>query len=561
MKKITPLTVISALLLTFMVSIVPASAQHPPLVFLMNGDLWKWSPGDAQPTQMTQWGYNFRPVISPDGTRVAYKSWAELSVNAINDAGLFPGDMPANIWVMNVATLEAQRVADQPAGVTVENGAIIRSDPAWSPDGNALAWIEMVNANDFVFRLVTYDFVTGISKVMVPSLPLPFMDGGVYVPPVQWGSGGISYNIGSFDQNQNNFAQTVYVYQPDGSLTSATQVADFDSSYVMEDFWFGGSIGLVYSSGQTAVLNPVNGSIAPADGNPVLQADGGVSANALLMSVQPGNGAYNVNWFVIDNFVNNLAQLPYFGITSYGGLAPGPDGMSFAYITDALYVWTQGQVIQVPGTQGLNDGFPGAAVVWAAEYWYIQSDAPIPEPVPGACSGNVPARLLVGQRGRVIPGLGANVIRMEPNKGANSAVIGNIPERGEFDVLQGPTCGDGINWWLVSYSGVVGWTGEGEGQTYWVEPVTTDSAACTLTPRLKINGTGVVLPGLPNVLRTQPFTGSASAIIGRIPSGGTFTVLDGPRCGNGYYWWLVDYNGTVGWTAEGEGSTYWLEPH
>jgi hypothetical protein len=29
---------------------------------------------------------------------------------------------------------------------------------------------------------------------------------------------------------------------------------------------------------------------------------------------------------------------------------------------------------------------------------------------------------------------------------------------------------------------------------------------------------------------------------------------------NGLTWWQVDYNDTVGWTAEGQGNTYWLEP-
>lgn len=36
----------------------------------------------------------------------------------------------------------------------------------------------------------------------------------------------------------------------------------------------------------------------------------------------------------------------------------------------------------------------------------------------------------------------------------------------------------------------------------------------------------------------------------------------GPQCGtDGRWWWYVDYNGLIGWTAEGEGyNNYWLEP-
>jgi hypothetical protein len=36
-------------------------------------------------------------------------------------------------------------------------------------------------------------------------------------------------------------------------------------------------------------------------------------------------------------------------------------------------------------------------------------------------------------------------------------------------------------------------------------------------------------------------------------------TLAGPVCGENLAWWQVDYNGLVGWTAEGQGNEYWLE--
>ncbi len=82
-----------------------------------------------------------------------------------------------------------------------------------------------------------------------------------------------------------------------------------------------------------------------------------------------------------------------------------------------------------------------------------------------------------------------------------------------------------------------------------------------LPPRLSVGAQGRVVPGgFPNNLRSQP--GSSSDKIGEIPPGGVFTVLDGPRCStlDKIVWWQVRYNTTFGWTAEGQGGVYWLEP-
>ncbi|MEP7287159.1 MAG: DPP IV N-terminal domain-containing protein [Chloroflexota bacterium] len=82
-------------------------------------------------------------------------------------------------------------------------------------------------------------------------------------------------------------------------------------------------------------------------------------------------------------------------------------------------------------------------------------------------------------------------------------------------------------------------------------------------PRLSINGHGRVTPGLPNLINTKaarPSLTPSSRSIGKIPAGGTFSVLDGPVCNDGVMWWKVDYRGTVGWTGEADATGYWVEP-
>jgi WD40 repeat protein len=77
-------------------------------------------------------------------------------------------------------------------------------------------------------------------------------------------------------------------------------------------------------------------------------------------------------------------------------------------------------------------------------------------------------------------------------------------------------------------------------------------------PRLRIDHDGVVLPGLPNNVRAAP-QASANRVT-QIPGDATFTVLNGPVCDNGFYWYEVEYEDTIGWTVEGADGEYWVTP-
>ncbi|PJF36634.1 MAG: hypothetical protein CUN49_04365 [Candidatus Thermofonsia Clade 1 bacterium] len=88
-----------------------------------------------------------------------------------------------------------------------------------------------------------------------------------------------------------------------------------------------------------------------------------------------------------------------------------------------------------------------------------------------------------------------------------------------------------------------------------------------LPSRLVIGQYGRITPGDPNRLREVPF----GPVLTQIYAGETFRVLDGPICGTtpsgeGLAWWKVEFinprNGRtyIGWTAEGSGGAYWIEP-
>ena len=88
--------------------------------------------------------------------------------------------------------------------------------------------------------------------------------------------------------------------------------------------------------------------------------------------------------------------------------------------------------------------------------------------------------------------------------------------------------------------------------------VPADGCAGAPSPRLAVGRRGRVTPGLPNKMRSAPSTGAPQ--VGSIPGEGVFNVVGGPQCADGYLWWQVDYEGVTGWTANGAGSEYWVEP-
>jgi hypothetical protein len=132
-------------------------------------------------------------------------------------------------------------------------------------------------------------------------------------------------------------------------------------------------------------------------------------------------------------------------------------------------------------------------------------------------------------------------------------------------------------WWeVVTPDGITGWTHVGLQSVAWgirpdsevvsTDPEITTTPAASPTPqfvcaspstRLTVGGKGQVMPPKSNRMRQEP----GGEAIGKIAVGDSFTVLDGPQCTpDGTVWWKVDYKGTVGWTAEGDGKEFWVEP-
>ncbi|NDJ78417.1 MAG: hypothetical protein GYB65_19380 [Chloroflexi bacterium] len=125
----------------------------------------------------------------------------------------------------------------------------------------------------------------------------------------------------------------------------------------------------------------------------------------------------------------------------------------------------------------------------------------------------------------------------------DGVVIATVPMAGYISsVVWGPTA------WRIAGEGSVAET-----------PDTTTACPGTLPSRLVAGGMAQVIPDTSaNNMRATP--GTAGDMVVQILPGEPFPVVDGPVCADGYAWWQVQYGGTTGWTAEGDSSSYWLEP-
>ncbi|MBE7514445.1 MAG: PD40 domain-containing protein [Anaerolineales bacterium] len=561
--------------------IAAAQPLDPPLFLLMDGDLWAYNEASTTLTQLTRWGYNQTPVVSPDGRRVAYASTAEIAIEALRRYGETPNIPPANIWIWDVASGTATRIAQQPANASFGMGYqtetfVRRSTPAWSPDGTMLAWVEETVTQtttggqaslQAVPQLTIYDFRVNAARAVVPidnrSMP-------VGIP--QWGKSGIALRLpqtGASDTPGDRFI----AYNDAGLKTFDLVLPPVTGSFILDYGWVNQIgqeyLGAAYQNGSWTLINPANATTLKATGVPELyslRAPSGVSARWSPRSM-------GFSWIATGNG-QDVALSTFSGVPSQFALAPS--GQALAYIADAVYLLRGGKTIRIPGTERVATNRL-AYLTWGA-MGYRATTYPIAQPPPiqatltpftGACAGAPPARLTVGMVGRVIvdPQNRPNALNSQPSppsRDPNSVRLGSIPAGGVFTVRNGPICKAGYLWWLVSYNDQLGWTAEGEGTTYWLEPHTgAPPSACApnLPPRLQIGGRARVTPGVANAVRTAPSTQETiSQVAGAIPGGAIFNVLNGPLCGDGYTWWQVEYLGVRGWTPEGEGFTYWVEP-
>lgn len=263
-------------------------------------------------------------------------------------------------------------------------------------------------------------------------------------------------------------ANTVkYVYQPTSFDSTTLPIVFQDTAY--QDLFF---VEWVNDSRHYLVTDAINlvASLVGRDGSRVF-LDWDYAQKFFLAGTQDG-------WLAIHHYGGIDTQIAKYTVS--GGSVSSTvlntyTGIGALHVLYAPYLGAgiaPVQPVAIGGfaAQSFPTSTPFATPIVATAIFQAPPTS-TPAPVLGmTCPNFLPSRLVAGKFGQVTPGRPNN---LRDAASINAARLGQIPGGGIFEVLNGPVCdpANSLAWWQVRYGGQVGWTAEGQGDTYWTEPL------------------------------------------------------------------------------------------
>lgn len=179
------------------------------------------------------------------------------------------------------------------------------------------------------------------------------------------------------------------------------------------------------------------------------------------------------------------------------------------------------------------------------------------------------SRLQVGDSAYVNYETGRLSMRSEPVGTIGDTLVRRLEEGEILHITDGPKCDMGWIFWKVRtvYS-ETGWIPEGDGNEFWVVPISTNDVCSGAKPtRLMVGDRAFVEPEPEDYNRIYPEPAiDSEKLLYRMKPGSYMEVLEGPSCGSGRtgVWWYVrsEDSGIEGWTRESDYSKsyYFIAP-
>jgi len=357
-----------------------AQVDTAPIIVLNEGDLWKWD-GSGGLQQMTFWGYNQHPAMSPDGNQVAYMAWSPITVDAVQrEGGIAGGEVPGDIKVLDVATQQEVVIAAQPPDASfftrgVADKAVIRSKPAWSPDGLQLAWTEYDVPGDGMNRVMVYDFTRAAAQSVMNDLP---PQAGVPVPiDIAWGQSGLILRSTMMSAaNPAIFEDSFLVFSTEGAPQSTIPVPQnenrFLTHFVLLTYDDKEYIGVQYNTEEWDLFDPLTGESQPAPGVPELYLPT-LPDKTITVSVIPDAEGGGAEYQLLDVDGNPVGTPVDAGMSYEGHLGLAPDGRGVAFVSynkqdsrydSAVTIWNNGEVSARVEVNPLGFSFLWGPVAW-----------------------------------------------------------------------------------------------------------------------------------------------------------------------------------------------------
>lgn len=534
----------------------------------MQGDLWKFDLDNDTETQLTHTGYNGGPLLSPDGSRLAYLSTSKTFATQweAGSVAQSEGTPPANVWIMDVATETFTLIADQ-------NGAsaagFLRSLPTWSPDSQRLAWIQLdpqTQALDAA-TLQVHDFGTGARTALPSPLDLGVQGSSIRISNLRWGDGGIARLFAVSSQGGDADLVVQFINVDTGTLTQYDLGKYASHDNTVRDFvWvdhLGSSQLALQIQDYWEVVNPADGSRARLLDPPRLKNRGISGAIQLIpASVANVNGDWDIHWYATSGA--NLFNTGYFSPRVNRNYLPGlaPDGTRMVWHNgDHVSSWKlsldEGARAQLSDASHRR-AFPipePVSVVWAPTEW-ITTGAVAGAPA-GPLSVACPLTPLLSAEDQAVVSPDVS-LRIRSDASTSGTEIAQVEAGSVLTVQSGPICADGFNWYAVYDDDVAGWSAEGGGGEYWLlyHVTCADSPTTRLTTGMTATVSG------DRVVNIRSGAGATDTqVLWAVAADEEFDITGLPQCdAAGLRWYPIRREDIAGWIAEGQGTEYWIKP-